>query len=86
MKLTDTEKREILKLIEADKPLPDKYLFMLFDYKREVELVWNGKTSEVTNIVFDFIFVDAKDFNKYKPNSFSSLVINFRKHKDDKTA
>lgn len=48
MKLTDNEKREILKLIEADKPLPDKYRFMLFDDKREVELVWNGKTSEVT--------------------------------------
>jgi len=29
MKLTDTEKREILKLIEANKPLPDKYRFML---------------------------------------------------------
>jgi len=41
MKLTDTEKREILKLLEADKPLPDKYRFMLFDDKREVELVWN---------------------------------------------
>ncbi len=48
MKLTDNEKREILKLIEADKPLPDKYRFMLFDDKREVELVWNGKTSEGT--------------------------------------
>ncbi len=45
MKLTDNEKREILKLIEAGKPLPDKYRFMLFDDKREVELVWNGKTS-----------------------------------------
>jgi len=54
MKLTDTEKREILKLIEADKPLPDKYRFMLFGDKREVELVWNGKTSEVTNIVLPF--------------------------------
>lgn len=48
MKLTDNEKREILKLIEADKPLPDKYRFMLFDDKREVEPVWNSKTSEVT--------------------------------------
>jgi hypothetical protein len=25
MRLTDNEKREILKLIEAEKPLPDKY-------------------------------------------------------------
>lgn len=51
MRLTDNEKREILKLIEAEKPLPDKYRFLLFDDKREVELIWNGKTNEVTNIV-----------------------------------
>jgi len=28
----------------AGKPLPDKYRFLLFENKREVELVWNGKT------------------------------------------
>jgi len=61
MKLTDTEKREILKLIEANKPLPDKYRFMLFDDKREVELVWNGKTSEVTNIVLPFQVIEQVD-------------------------
>jgi hypothetical protein len=52
VKLTDNEKWEILKLIEAEQPLPDKYRFLLFDDKREVELVWNGKTNEVTNIVW----------------------------------
>ena len=61
MKLTDNEKREILKLIEADKPLPDKYRFMLFDDKREVELVWNGKTSEVTNIFLPFQVIEQVD-------------------------
>src|SRR3989339_1746626 len=68
MKLTDTEKREILKLIEADKPLPDKYRFMLFEDKREVELVWNGKTSEVTNIVLPFQVIEQVDEpRKQKP-------------------
>ncbi|MEQ8212874.1 MAG: DNA methyltransferase, partial [Smithellaceae bacterium] len=61
MKLTDNEKREILKLIEADKPLPDKYRFLLFDDKREVELVWNGKTNEVTNIVLPFQVIEQID-------------------------
>jgi DNA modification methylase len=61
MKLTDSEKREILKLIEADKPLPDKYRFLLFDDKREVELVWNGKTNEVTNIVLPFQVIEQVD-------------------------
>lgn len=61
MKLTDNEKREILKLIEADKPLPDKYRFLLFDDKREVELVWNGKTNEVCNIVLPFQIIEHVD-------------------------
>lgn len=38
MKLTNTEKREILKLLEADKSLPNKYRFLLFDDKRKVDL------------------------------------------------
>ena len=61
MKLTDDEKREILRLIDAGKPLPDKYRFMLFDDKREVELIWNGKTSEVTNIVLPFQVIEQVD-------------------------
>ena len=36
-------------------------------------------------VCFDYVFVDEEDFNKYKPDSFSSLVNNFKKYKDDKT-
>jgi DNA modification methylase len=61
MKLTDNEKREIQRYIDADKPLPDKYRFLLFEDKREVELVWNGKTSEVTNIVLPFQVIEQID-------------------------
>ena len=32
---------------------------------------------------FDYVFVDEEDFEKYKPGSFSSLVANFRKYKDE---
>src|SRR3989339_352819 len=59
--LTDNEKRDIIKYIEAGKPLPDKYRFLLFDEKREVELVWNGKTNEVTNAVLPFQFIEQVD-------------------------
>ena len=31
--------------------MPDKFLLLMFEEKREVELVWNGKSSEVGNIV-----------------------------------
>lgn len=52
--LTAEEKRDLIKLIEAGKPLPDKYRFLLFEDKREVELVWNGKTRDVTTAVLPF--------------------------------
>ena len=37
--LTESEKRDLIKLINQGKPLPDKYRFILFAEKREVELV-----------------------------------------------
>ena len=61
MDLTDNEKRDAIKLIEAGKPLPDKYRFLLFDDDREVELVWNGKTAEVTNVVLPFQVIEQVD-------------------------
>jgi len=60
-RLTDSEKQEIIRFIEAEKPLPDKYRFLLFEEKREVELVWNGKTSEVCNIVLPFQVIEQVD-------------------------
>ncbi|MCC6261797.1 MAG: adenine methyltransferase, partial [Anaerolineales bacterium] len=78
MKLTDHEKREILKLLSADKPLPDKYRFLLFDDKREVELIWNGKSNEVTNIVLPFQVIEQVDeprAEKLEENSMQMLPL-----------
>lgn len=61
MKLTDNEIRDIVKLLEAGKPLPEKYRFLLFEEKREVELVWNGKTNEVCNAVLPFRTIEQVD-------------------------
>ena len=60
-RLTEQEQQEIVRYIEADKPLPDKYRFLLFEDKREVELVWNGKTNEVCNIVLPFQVIEQVD-------------------------
>ena len=60
-RLTEQEQQEIVRYIEADKPLPDKFRFLLFEDKREVELVWNGKTSEVCNIVLPFQVIEQVD-------------------------
>jgi DNA modification methylase len=60
-RLTEQEQQEIIRYLEADKSLPDKFRFLLFADKREVELVWNGKTSEVTNIVLPFQVIEQVD-------------------------
>ena len=81
MKLTDAEQREVVKLVEAGKPLPDKYRFLLFDDKREVELVWNGKTNEVCNIVLPFQVIEQIDEpRKERPedSSFQDELFDFR--------
>jgi DNA modification methylase len=59
--LTDQEQQEVIRFLETDKPLPDKYRFLLFGDKREVELVWNGKTNEVSNIVLPFQVIEQVD-------------------------
>ncbi len=61
LRLTEQEQQELIRYLEADKPLPDKYRFLLFEDKREVELVWNGKTSEVSNIVLPFQVIEHVD-------------------------
>ena len=59
--LTEQEQQEVIRFLEAGKPLPDKYRFLLFEDKREVELVWNGKTNEVCNIVLPFQTIEQVD-------------------------
>ncbi len=60
-RLTEQEQQEIIRFVEADKPLPDKYRFLLFEDRREVELVWNGKTHEICNIVLPFQTIEQVD-------------------------
>ena len=52
--LTDAEKRDLIQLIQQGRNLPEKYRFILFEDKREVELVWNGKTREVCTTILPF--------------------------------
>ncbi|MBT3966077.1 MAG: site-specific DNA-methyltransferase [Gammaproteobacteria bacterium] len=51
----------MIKLLEADQTLPDHYRFLLFGDRREVELVWNGKSAEVSNIVLPFQTIEQVD-------------------------
>ena len=68
-RLTEQEQQEIIRFLEADRPLPDKYRFLLFEDKREVELVWNGKTAEVCNIVLPFQTIEHVDEPREEPDA-----------------
>src|SRR5450755_1514922 len=52
--LSEAEQRDLVTLIQQGKSLPEKYRFILFEDKREVELVWNGKTRDVCTTVLPF--------------------------------
>lgn len=80
MRLTDNEIRDITRLLEQGKPLPDQYRFLLFEEKREVELIWNGKTHEVCNVVLPFQTIEqvdeprAENEIKLQPGLFDSMT------------
>ncbi len=59
--LSEAEQRDLVTLIQQRKPLPEKYRFMLFEDKREVELVWNGKTRDVCTTVLPFQTLEHVD-------------------------
>ncbi len=61
LRLSDQEKQEIVRYLEAGRELPEKYRFLLFEDKREVELVWNGKSNEVCNLVLPFQVIEQVD-------------------------
>ncbi len=60
-RLSDQERQEVMRYLEADQPLPEKYRFLLFEDKRQVELVWNGKTNTVCNVVLPFQTIEQVD-------------------------
>jgi len=61
MDLSDSEKRDLIKLIESNKPLPDQYRFRLFEKSDEIELLWNGKSKEITNVNLPFQIIEQVD-------------------------
>jgi adenine-specific DNA-methyltransferase len=61
MDLTDDEKREVQALVAKGEALPEKYRWKLFAQPRQTELIWPGKTSEVTNVVLPFQVIEHVD-------------------------
>jgi len=59
--LTDDDKAIIADHLERGEPLPDRFRWTLFREPREAELIWPGKTSEVTNVVLPFQSIEQID-------------------------
>ena len=58
MKLTDNEKRDIVKLIQEGKELPERFRFLLFKNSQQVELNWNGKSDDITSVELPFQIIE----------------------------
>ncbi len=60
-RLTEQEQQEIVRYIEADKPLPDKYRFLLFDDKRAaaIETVRAAPAWTGMKLAFEFLVLTA---------------------------
>ncbi|MGB6064248.1 MAG: DNA methyltransferase [Desulfomonilaceae bacterium] len=61
MNLTDRDKQIIKEHIDRGEPLPHKYKVMLFADAPEVELIWQGKTSEITSVILPFQSIEQID-------------------------
>lgn len=61
MDLSDNEKRDIINLIENNKPIPEQYRFRIFEKSDEIELLWNGKSNEITNVNLPFQIIEHVD-------------------------
>ena len=74
--LSEAEQRDLVNLIQQGKSLPEKYRFILFEDKREVELVWDGKTRDVCTTVLPFQTLEHIDEprteTKTQPDFFDS--------------
>lgn len=71
--LNEAEQRDLFNLIQHGKALPEKYRFILFEDKREVELVWNGKTRDVCTTVLPFQTLEHIDEPRVETTMQGSL-------------
>ena len=84
MKLSDNEIRDINRYLEEGKPLAEKYRFLLFEDKREMERLkqWCADINQAqSDSCFDYVFVDQKSFFEFRPKNFAALVAGFTEYK-----
>jgi DNA modification methylase len=73
MSLSDKEKAYIKQLIDRNEPIPNKYRTCLFENPQDIELIWDGKNNEVTNVVLPFQPIEHIDEPRKEANSQMGL-------------
>lgn len=61
MILSDREKDYLKGLIDRNEKIPNKYRALLFENPQDLELIWDGKNSEVANVVLPFQYIEQID-------------------------
>ncbi|MGI8840812.1 MAG: DNA methyltransferase [Caulobacteraceae bacterium] len=61
MELSDDDKALIADRVARGEALPERFRWLLFEEPRETELIWPGKTGEVTNVVLPFQCIEQID-------------------------
>ena len=61
MILSDREKDFLKGLIDRNEKIPNKYRALLFENPQDLELIWDGKNSEVANVVLPFQYIEQID-------------------------
>lgn len=61
LNLTSEQKNEIIGCLSENRLLPNKYRFLLFGEQHEIELLWNGKTHDICDIVLPFQSIERID-------------------------
>ncbi len=61
MNLSQTEKAQILALIQNNQPLPKEFIYKLFADEEDVFLFWNGRNEDTTNIALPFHSIEHID-------------------------
>ena len=81
--LSPSEKQEIIDHLEKDQCLPDRYRFLLFENRRQVELLWSEKSSKVTQVELPFQTIEQIDEPRTETQQDSELLdISGRQIKD----
>jgi adenine-specific DNA-methyltransferase len=73
LSLSEREREEIRGYLDRGQKLPARYKALLFEQPHAAELIWPGKTTEVTNVVLPFQQIEQIDEPRKEGSDFADL-------------